>query len=207
MPIVSPLEDREIDRRLMESLQFFKGPLGVIPNSVRTMAYRPKVAAAFTALNAAVMECHGQVTPEFKRLLGHATSFVSGCRYCQAHTILGAERFGSSVERLESVWNFENSPCFSEAEKAALAFAKAAASVPGEVDEPIVDALRAHWSDEDIVEITAVIALFGFLNRWNDSMGTALEDLPIAAGEKYLVRGAGWEVGQASVNRMHARSP
>ncbi len=196
MPIVSPLEEREIDESLMESLQFFKGPLGVIPNSVRTMAYRPKLAAAFTALNAAVMECHGQVTPEFKRLLGYATSFVSGCRYCQAHTILGAERFGSSPARLEAVWNFESSPCFSEAEKAALAFARAAARIPCEVDEPIVDALRTHWSDEEIVEITAVIALFGFLNRWNDSMGTALEDLPIGVGERYLARNTGWEVGK-----------
>ncbi|MBF2761554.1 MAG: carboxymuconolactone decarboxylase family protein [Ectothiorhodospiraceae bacterium AqS1] len=196
MAIVSPLEEQEIEETLAKSLQFFKGPLGVIPNSVRTMAHRPQVAAAFTALNIAVMECHGQVTPEFKRLLGYATSFVSGCRYCQAHTILGAERFGSSNDRLESVWNFENSPCFSEAEKAALAFARAAASVPGEVDEPIVEALRAHWSDGDIVEITAVIALFGYLNRWNDSMGTALEELPIGAGEKYLARDTGWEVGK-----------
>ena len=40
-----------------------------------------------------------------------------------------------------------------------------------------------------------VIALFGYLNRWNDSMGSALEDLPIEAGEKYLA-GQGWEIGK-----------
>ena len=49
--------------------------------------------------------------------------------------------------------------------------------------------------DDDIVEITAVIALFGYLNRWNDSMGSALEDLPIEAGEKYLTN-TDWVVGK-----------
>ena len=57
------------------------------------------------------------------------------------------------------------------------------------------EALRLHWSDEDIVEIVAVIALFGYLNRWNDSMGSTLEELPVQAGERHLA-GGGWEVGK-----------
>ena len=50
-------------------------------------------------------------------------------------------------------------------------------------------------NDDDIVEITAVIALFGYLNRWNDSMGSALEDLPIEAGNN-LLGDTDWEVGK-----------
>ncbi len=195
MPLVRPLDEPEIESDLLEFVQFFKGPLGVIPNSVRTMARRPAVAKAFTELNIAVMQCEGAVTPEFKRLIGYVTSYVSGCRYCQAHTILGSERFGSSEERLNAVWNYADSPHFSAAEKAALDYAYAAARVPNEVDDAIGAKLREYWSDDDIVEITAVIALFGYLNRWNDSMGSALEDLPISAGEKYL-GGTDWEVGK-----------
>jgi len=60
------------------------------------MARKPHLAKAFTELNKAVMICEGQVTPEFKRLIGYVTSMVSGCRYCQAHTILGSQRFGST---------------------------------------------------------------------------------------------------------------
>ncbi|MDX1480439.1 MAG: carboxymuconolactone decarboxylase family protein [Woeseiaceae bacterium] len=195
MPLVAPLAEDELDPELREFVQFFKGPLGVIPNSVRTMARRPEVARAFTELNMAVMDCHGAVTPEFKRLIGYVTSYVSGCRYCQAHTILGSERFGSTEERLNDVWNFEDSEHFSAAEKAALAFAHAAAQVPNAVDEAVGKQLREHWDDDDIVEIMAVVALFGYLNRWNDSMGSALEDLPVEAGNKYL-RDSGWEVGK-----------
>ena len=185
MALVKPLDENEIETELCEFIQFFKGPLGVIPNSVRTMSRRPKVAKAFTELNMAVMECHGSVTPEFKRIIGYITSFVSGCRYCQAHTILGSQRFGADEDRLKDAWNYENSDHFTDAEKAALKYAHAAASIPNAVDDEIAAELHKHWEDDDIVEITAVIALFGYLNRWNDSMGSALEDLPIDAGNKY----------------------
>lgn len=195
MAIVRPLDEDEIEPALRAEVQFFKGPLGVVPNSVRTMAHRPEVARAFTGLNVAVMTCHGAVTPELKRLIGYVTSFVSGCRYCQAHTILGAERFGASPERLDSVWDFEASPHFTEAEKAALAFAHAAAAVPNDVTPEIGARLLAHWDDGDIVEIMAVVALFGYLNRWNDSMGSALEDLPVAAAEAHL-GATGWSIGK-----------
>ncbi len=196
MPIVRPLEEDELEPKLLDEMQFFKGTLGVIPNSVRTMSYHPAIARAFTGLNMAVMECHGEVTAEFKRLLGYITSYVSGCRYCQAHMILASERFGCTEERLNSVWSYETSEHFTEAEKAALAFAFAAATAPNGVDDEITRKLKAHWSDPDIVEIMAVIALFGYLNRWNDSMGSTLEDLPISRGEKYLKDSTGWTVGK-----------
>ena len=195
MALVKPLDENEIETELCEFIQFFKGPLGVIPNSVRTMSRRPKVAKAFTELNMAVMECHGSVTPEFKRIIGYITSFVSGCRYCQAHTILGSQRFGADEDRLKDAWNYENSDHFTDAEKAALKYAHAAASIPNAVDDDIAAELHKHWEDDDIVEITAVIALFGYLNRWNDSMGSALEDLPIDAGNKYLDR-TDWDIGK-----------
>ena len=199
MEIVKPLDENDIDSTLLEKIQFFKGPLGVIPSSVKTMSYHPKIADAFTNLNIAVMECKGAVTPEFKRLIGYISSFSSGCLYCQAHTILGAERLGSSKKRLDEVWNYSNSSAFSNAEKAALDFAFAAASVPNKVTEKLVSQLKRYWNDNDIVEIMGVIALFGFLNRWNDSMGSALEDLPIEKGEKYLEETTNWTPGKHRV--------
>lgn len=195
MPLVPPLSEDQMDPDLRAQVQFFKGPLGVIPNSVRTMAHRPAIAQAFTALNVAVMTSNGGVTAEFKRLLGYVSSFASGCLYCQAHMILASERFGASEERLAAVWDFEDSAHFTEAEKAALAFAHAATQVPNAVTPDHHARLQAHWTDGDLVEIMGVIALFGYLNRWNDSMGSALEDLPREAGEKRL-QPSGWQVGK-----------
>jgi len=170
--------------------------LGVIPNSVRTMAHRAPIAQAFTDLNVAVMTDYGIVTPEFKRLLGYVSSFASGCLYCQAHMILASERFNASEERLNDVFDFEGSAHYSEAEKAALAFAHAATQVPNAVTPEVGARLQAHWDEGQIVEIMAVVALFGYLNRWNDSMGSALEELPISRGEARLADATGWTVGK-----------
>jgi len=196
MALVRPLHEDEIEPALRDHVQFFKGPLGVIPNSVRTMAHRAPIAQAFTDLNVAVMTDYGIVTPEFKRLLGYVSSFASGCLYCQAHMILASERFNASEERLNDVFDFEGSAHYSEAEKAALAFAHAATQVPNAVTPEVGARLQAHWDEGQIVEIMAVVALFGYLNRWNDSMGSALEELPISKGEARLADATGWTVGK-----------
>ena len=57
---------------------------------------------------------------------------------------------------------------------ATLDFAVAAASVPNAVTDDMFVVLRKHWTEEQIVEIVGVIALFGFLNRWNDTLATPL---------------------------------
>ncbi len=197
MALVPPLGEAEMEPDLREHVQFFKGPLGVIPNSVRTMAHRAPIARAFTDLNVAVMTDYGAgVTPEFKRLIGYVSSFASGCLYCQAHMILASERFNATEERLADVFDFEESAHFTEAEKAALAFAHAATQVPNAVTPEVGERLRAHWDEGQIVEIMGVVALFGYLNRWNDSMGSALEDLPISKGEQRLAEATGWSVGK-----------
>lgn len=194
MPLVDPLPE-DHDPELVDLIQFFRGPLGTVPNSVLTMQRRPKIARAFTELNKAVMENGGRVTAEQKRLIGFVASHAAGCRYCEAHTILAAERFGATAERMDAVWDYAGSPLFTAAEKAAFDFALAAASIPNAVTPEIAAALKAHWSDDEIVEILGVIALFGFLNRWNDSMGTTLEPIGIAAGAKNLAA-RGWTRGK-----------
>jgi uncharacterized peroxidase-related enzyme len=194
MPLVEPLpEDHNSD--LVDLIQFFRGPLGTVPNSVLTMQRRPAIARAFTELNRAVMANHARVTAEQKRLIGYMASHAAGCHYCEAHTILAAERFGATPERLSDIWSYPTSPHFTEAERAAFDFAIAAASVPNAVTPAIGARLRAHWTEDEVVEILGVVALYGFLNRWNDSMATTLEPIGIAAGEKNLAR-EGWDVGK-----------
>jgi uncharacterized peroxidase-related enzyme len=194
MPLVKPLaagSTPEVDRLAA----FFNETLGFCPNSVLTMQHRPAIAAAFINLNKAVMSNEGHVTSEQKRLIGYLASMTAGCRYCEAHTALAAERYGASRERLDAIWNYRNSPLFTEAERAAFDFAVAAASVPNAVSEDIGEALRAHWNEGEIVEIAGVVSLFGFLNRWNDSMGTTLEDGASEIGERQLAK-AGWSRGK-----------
>jgi len=194
IPLVSPASEKE-DKAFQELIEFFNETLGFCPNSVKTMYHRPAIAYAFIELNKAVMENKGRVTSALKRLIGYISSNVAGCRYCQAHTIRAAERYGAEEEQLNHIWEFRTHPAFSEAEKAALEFAVASSSIPNAVDAPISENLRKYWNDGEIVEILGVVALFGYLNRWNDSMGTTIEDGAVESGEKYL-KEKGWTKGK-----------
>ena len=187
MPLITPL-DQFANPEVEKLVKFFNETLGFCPNSVLTMQRRPAIAEAFVNLNMAVMANEGRVTAEQKRLVGYLTSAQTGCKYCQAHTILAAERYGGSEERLDKIWEFRTSDLFTDAEKAMFEFALAASSVPNAVDETIESELKKHWDDGEVVEILGVIALFGYLNRWNDSMATSLEPGAEAAGTKYFAK-------------------
>ena len=193
MPLVNPVDIS--DHNVKELVKFFNETLGFCPNSVLTMQRRPNIAKAFIELNIAVMENHGELTSELKRLIAFVSSNTAGCRYCQAHTIRAAERYGGSSERLKNIWDFENQDYFSDSEKAALRFAQEASMIPVNVSENTEKQLHNYWSDNDIVEIMGVIALFGYLNRWNDVMATNLEDDAKSSGED-LLKGISWNVGK-----------
>ncbi len=194
MPLLPPLS-LDHDPEVKELASFFNQTLGFAPNSVLTMQRRPAIAKAFIELNRAVMSNEGRVSSELKRLMALMTSAINGCRYCQAHTALAAQRFGASKDRVEAVWEFRSSPLFSAAERAALEFSAAAAAVPNAVDDAIAAELRAHWDEGEIVEMLAVVSMFGFLNRWNDSMATPLEG-PAAAAGADLLESCGWNAGK-----------
>jgi uncharacterized peroxidase-related enzyme len=193
MPLVTPIDIS--DPSVKELVKFFNETLGFCPNSVLTMQRRPNIAKAFIELNMAVMENHGKLTSEFKRLLAFVSSNTAGCRYCQAHTIRAAERYGSSSERLENAWDFKNQDIFTDSEKAALQFAQEASMVPVNVSRDTEKQLHIYWSDDDIVEIMGVIALFGYLNRWNDVMATSLEEDANTTGQD-LLKGISWVPGK-----------
>ena len=193
-PLVYPKSGAE-DPELQRLIEFYEETLGFCPNSVKTMHHRPQIAYAFIEMNKAVMENEGRVTSALKRMIAYISSNTAGCRYCQAHAIRAAERYGAEQEKLENIWEYKTHPAFSEAEKAALDFAFAASTVPNSVDDEIAEKLRKFWDEGEIVEITGVVALFGYLNRWNDSMGTEIENGAIESGDKYLGQ-KGWTTGK-----------
>ncbi len=193
-PLITPLSiDANPEVRAL--VDFFNTTLGFCPNSVLTMQIRPSIATAFINMNKAVMENKGRVTSSLKRMIGYMSSYTSGCRYCEAHTIRAAERFGAEQKKLENIWEYNTHPAFKENERAALDFAIAASTIPNSVNDKIKENLRHHWDDGEIVEILGVISLFGYLNRWNDSMATEMEDGAVSSGKTYLAK-KGWTKGK-----------
>ena len=199
MALVTPLDPNH-DTETKKLAEFFNETLGFCPNSVLTMQHRPAISKAFINLNKAVMANEGRVTSALKRMIAWVSSNATGCRYCQAHAIRAAERYGAEQEQLDNIWEYRTHPAFSEAERAALDFSLAASQIPNTVNGDIKARLYEHWNEGEIVEMLGVISLFGYLNRWNDSMGTSIEDGAVESAEQYLGE-IGWEKGKHDGSR------
>jgi alkylhydroperoxidase family enzyme len=180
---------------LAADFAIFEEILGFVPNSLLTMQRRPKIVKGFGVLTKAVMDPDGEVDLGFKRLIAHFSSRAAGCQYCEAHSLVAAQIHGITQEKLDAIWEYQSSPLYSPAERVALDYALAAGSVPNAVDEPLMARMVEHWSENQIVEILGAVCLYGFLNRWNDSMATELEASPKAMGERVLTEG-GWDGGK-----------
>jgi uncharacterized peroxidase-related enzyme len=176
-------------------VELMRSAAGYFPNSYRIMARNPELTQAMREL-ARVVVHSGKVDITLKWLVGHVASRAAGCRYCSVHTANGvAKRSKVDEAKVDAVWDFERSPLFDGAERAALSLALAAGSTPNLSTPAHFEALREYYSDDEILEIVAVIAFYGFWNRWNDTLVTPLEDEPLAFGLKHL-QGSGWEPGK-----------
>jgi uncharacterized peroxidase-related enzyme len=167
--------------------------VGFVPNSMLTMGHWPELLQAFSGLVGAI-SAGGSLPRELKQLVAFVSSNASGCRYCQAHTSHGAEKLGVSPDKIDAAFEFETSDLFDPAERAALRLARDASIVPSAVEDGHFEALREHFDDRQIIELVAQIALFGWLNRWNDTLATTLEAGPLSFGRDHLSP-RGWAAG------------
>lgn len=193
---VEPVSDGELDERYRRLEAAGAAYPGFLPNSMRIMARDEELFDAVADVAQLVMFRDGRVDAGLKWLVGHVVSAAAGCRYCTAHTAtIGAERSSVSLDRLEAVWEFETSELFSDADRAALRLAAAAGQVPNAVEASHMQDLKRHYDDDQIVEIASVIALYGFFNRWNDTLATPLEAPVRTFGDQHL-RQMGWQPGK-----------
>ncbi len=190
---VTPLSTDE----LLEAAPYLRAILeqgGTIPTSFHVLGRRARVLEAFQPFFGAIMR-EGDVPAGLKQLIAHVVSRSAGCLYCQAHTGHFAHLLaGESHERVESVWAFETSDLFTDAERAALQLARDAGLVPNAATDDHFAQLRRYWSAAEIVEIVCVISIFGFLNRFNDTLANELEPDAVEFASRHLAA-SGWSVG------------
>jgi len=186
MAHLEPLKYDDInDDELSAKIKSYKELRGFVPNSIRTMARRPSLAKAFIQLNQAVLY-DGTVPEATKMLVSLAVSLATGCRYCQSHMTNLSSIYNVPDEKIAALLNFQDSDLFSDAEKAAINLAFKSASTPSEAESADFDLLKEHYSEGEIVEIVGTASLFGYLNRWNDTMATQVEMVPSDVTKRVL---------------------
>lgn len=213
MAHIEPRSREELPE-LAKVLDMTEAVMGFVPNSALTMAHMPQLTMAYSMLAGVVFgadlrvlmehyadtvpaleDASENLTPEQVQLIAFATSLSAGCRYCQAHTSAKFVAAGASIDKLNAILHYEDSDLFAPAEKALIALALAAGQTPNDSTPAHFAALKAHYSDRQIVQIVGVISMFGFLNRWNDTMATALENKPVAFATEEL-KAFDWELSK-----------
>ncbi len=180
MSRVDPIKRENLDPEMQAIMNAGDEIMGFTSNDALIMAYKPDLLKAMLGLVQSVYQ-PGTIPLDLKKLVAVMTSSAAGCQYCEAHTQYGAIKEGIAAEKLAAIWEYATSPLFDDAERAALDVARAAAFTPNETTDQQFSELKRFYSSEQIVEIVGVIAMFGFLNRWNSTMSTDLEQTPKAA--------------------------
>jgi alkylhydroperoxidase family enzyme len=178
-----------------EHMERWKKQKGYPPNSWLTMLRKPRVFRAYRELHSAVMMEPGEVPKGLKFMIAGLVSMTAGDPYCAAHNAENAAHLGGvELAKIEALALFRTSALFNEAERAALELAEAAGHSPSRVTDSHFGELKKHYSEDAIVEIVAVLALVGWLNRWCTTFAPELEPDAAAFAEKHLAP-SGWTPG------------
>lgn len=132
---------------------------------------------------------------ELNMMVFTVSSLAAGCRHCQAHGAYTSHRLGVPIEKVQAIWSFESSDLFDERERSALSFAVAAGSTPSAVQPEHHAALREHFTDEEVRTLISVVAIGGFMNRYNDALATVTDQESVDWATTHL-QPLGWDRGK-----------
>ncbi len=173
-PVLQPTHDG-----VRRSFDAIEKQLGVVPNMMRTMAQSPRVLEGYLALSGALSR--GLLPATLQEQIALAVAEANACNYClSAHTALG-RRAGLSDEELTA--SREGRAVDAKA-NAALQFAVAVLRHRGAVsDEELAHVRAAGFSDAEIAEIIAHVALNVLTNYFNRAADTEIDFPAVAAAQ------------------------
>ncbi len=174
MPRVELLDPDKAEGKAKEVFDKVKSYYQMVPGLQKGLAYLPETTDALWSLSMHTAR-EGSIREELKRVFFAVTAYGVECEYCtSAHMIALIMKEWSREECIEVIQG-KPSPRLSEKENRAVDFARVAGRRPTEVTDAMVDGLRdVGWSDAEIVEIVACVALM----RYTSTVATVL-DVPL----------------------------
>ena len=173
MGVVSPLTREQAAPELQKTFDALAARAGKVPNIFAAMAHRPEVLNTFLPLYKAIVN-QGTVEAKYKELAYLRASMVNGCEYCTKAHVASSKRAGVTAEQVGALPFFGRSPLFDEKEKATILYADRMTRGAAGIRAPELEELRKFYDEGQIVELTLVICVANFTNRFND----ALENIP-----------------------------
>jgi uncharacterized peroxidase-related enzyme len=149
---------------------------GVVPYMFKTVAHLPSLALGFAALLKPLMS-DGELSAWYKELVATRVASLNTCEYCiSSHRYLAKLR-GASSEQVDAIDTYESGP-FTEKEKSGFRYADNLHTSTHAIDDDAYARVKQHFSDKEIIELTAVAAAFEFFPRFVSALEVPVTPIP-----------------------------
>jgi uncharacterized peroxidase-related enzyme len=174
MPHILPQPIPGVDPALSPALAEIETKTGP-SNFFRLMAHRPEAMESFFRFYRTVMAGPGSIDQRLREMLYIAVSNVNECSYCEEHHSRTARSGASLTDREINEIKTEQNQHFSAREQAALQYARELTRTVF-VDNDLRYRMQELFTPEQSVEITMVVGLANFTNRFNNGLAVSIED-------------------------------
>ena len=144
---------------------------GDVLQSALLWARSPKLFLGVATLYGMIDRKSSPIDPALRSLLTVRVSQINHCPFCVDINSAMLLRRGVSLDKIEALAEWRDYPLFSAREQAALAYAEAVTRSDLEVDDNLFERLRAHFDDDGIIELTALIAFQNMSSKFNSALG------------------------------------
>jgi AhpD family alkylhydroperoxidase len=169
--------------------------LGRVPEPFAVTAHHTKVFNAMSTFEL-LLERSKKVPVRYKALGELRAAMVVGCEFCVDIGSMIARESGLTDDEMKDLTDWRASERFDEQDKAVIEYADAISRTPTDVPEELFERMRAHFDEEQLVELTAAIAWENWRARFNWAFGLGKEGYSEGAYCVPVLPAAGGENGQ-----------
>ncbi len=181
-PWVSPLRHIPLTLRPIASMQ--QKHFGLVLNPTRWWGRLPWLFWLVALMVGFLERRRARLAPELRALLMTRVSQLCECAFCiDANSLRLAQRSGS-LDKVQSVGQWRQSSLFSPQERAALEYAEALTATPPKVEDDLKAALKRHFSDSAVTEMTALLAFQNLSARFNAALDIPQQGLCVREGRR-----------------------
>lgn len=168
-PLVHLVTDDEVKGKAKEIFEQIKEKTGSVPKWMRVMANSEDVFVGFFSLFSATMD-NAPLESTLKWKIAYKVSQMNKCEFCVDVSVMKLQSMGLSEEAIATL-----DEGLSEREQVAMKYAEASTEHAYAIDPVVLEETKKHFNDEELVELTSVVGLFNFINRFNDALGVLPE--------------------------------
>lgn len=165
LPRVHVVSDEEAKDKVSELFEAMKQAKGSVPKWMRVMANCDDILLGFFALFKATMD-DSPLESKMKWKLAYHISELNKCEFCVSVSEMQLKAFGMNTEEMQGLKEKATGR-----EALAFEYVEAVNTHAYKLEQPLLDRVKQEFTDEELVELTSVVGLFNFVNRFNDALG------------------------------------